>query len=102
MLLDEYGVAADDMHWVETTKSSDSGKLGGSGWSAFNGIDMHSKNFYGSDFHIELGPPNVDESELLLGEQCDALITAITPRAFLGGDPGIRRLFPNVRAAEQS
>ena len=102
MLLDEYGVAADDMLWIETTKSSDSGKLGGSGWSAYNGVDMHSKYFYGADFPIELGPPGVDESELLLSGQCDALITAITPKALLEGDPGIRRLFPDVRAAEQS
>jgi len=101
ILLDEYGVAADDMHWIETTKSSDSGKLGGSGWSAYNGVDMHSKYYYGADFPIELGPPNVDEAQLLLSGQGDALITAITPRAFLEGDPGIRRLFPDVRAAEQ-
>ena len=32
---------------------------------------------------------------------CDALITAITPKAFLDGNPRIRRLFPDVKAAEQ-
>ncbi len=30
------------------------------------------------------------------------MITAITPRAFLEGNPNIKRLFPNVKAAEQS
>jgi 4,5-dihydroxyphthalate decarboxylase len=100
-LLDEYGVKADDMQWIETTQSSDAGKLGGSGWSAFDGKDMHSKYYYGADFPIERGPDGVDESELLLSGHCDALITAITPQSFLDGDPGIKRLFPNVRAAEQ-
>jgi 4,5-dihydroxyphthalate decarboxylase len=102
MLLDEYGVKADDMHWIETVKSSDAGKLGGSGWSAFNGVDMHSKYYYGKDFPIELGPDGVNESELLLSGGCDALITAITPQSFLDGDPGIKRLFPDVRKTEQA
>ena len=31
---------------------------------------------------------------------CDALIAAITPKAFLDGNPKIKRLFPDVRAAE--
>jgi 4,5-dihydroxyphthalate decarboxylase len=47
------------------------------------------------------GPPGIDESELLLNGGCDALITAITPRAFLEGNPKIRRLFPDVRSAER-
>lgn len=96
-LLDEYGIAADDFEWIETTKSSDAGKLGGSGWSAFG---EESGYFFPDDFPIRQGPVGVDESELLLSGECDALITAITPRAFLEGDPMIRRLFPDVRAAE--
>ena len=44
----------------------------------------------------------MDESELLLSGQCDVLITAITPRAFLDEDPGIKRLFPNVEQTEQA
>ena len=101
-LLDEYGVAADDFQWIETTKSSDSGKLGGSGWSAFDAEGNNSKYYYPKDFPIEQGPPDVDESELLLSGQCDALITAITPQSFLDGNPKIKRLFPDVKAAEQS
>ena len=38
---------------------------------------------------------------MLLSGGCDALITAITPRAFLDGDPKIRRLFPDVRGVEK-
>ena len=100
-LLDEYGVKADDFEWIETTKSSDAGKLGGGGWDSFK-KDGSSRNFYPADFPIKLGPPGVDESELLLSGGCDALITAITPKAFLDKHPKVKRLFPNFREAEQA
>ncbi|MDF7822945.1 ABC transporter substrate-binding protein [Pontiellaceae bacterium B12227] len=101
-LLDEYGVAADDFEWIETTKSSDAGKLGGSGWSAFDAEGKNSKYYFPKDFPITQGPPGIDESELLLSGGCDALITAITPQSFLDGNPKIKRLFPDVKAAEQA
>jgi len=91
-LLDEYGVKADDMRWIETTKSSDGGALN-SGFSNY---------FFGDDFPLTRGPEDVDESELLLSGQCDALITAITPQAFVDGDPRIRQLFPNVKETEKA
>jgi 4,5-dihydroxyphthalate decarboxylase len=91
MLLDEYGVRADEMQWIETTKSSDKGTLN----SGF------SKYYLPDDFPLEKGPAGVDESELLLSGGCDALITAITPRAYLDGNPKIRRLFTDVRSTEQ-
>ncbi len=89
-LLDEYGVKADDFQWIQTTKSSDGGTLNS---------DL-GKYYFGDDFPLEIGPEGVDESELLLSGQCDALITAITPKAFLDGNPKIKRLFPDVKAAE--
>jgi len=89
-LLDEYGVKASDMNWIETTKSSDGGTL-----------NSKPKTYYfEDDFPLVKGPENVDESELLISGQCDALITAITPKAFLEGNPKIKRLFPNVKEAE--
>ena len=91
-LLDEYGVKADDMQWIETTESSDGAKLG----------QELNRHYLPDDFPLVKGPPGIDESELLLSGGCDALITAITPRAFLEGNPKVRRLFPNVRAAEQN
>ena len=100
-LKDEYGVEADDMQWIETTKSSDKGGLSGSGWSAFE-PGGKSPYFFPDGFPLRQGPPGVDESELLLSGQCDALITAITPQAFLEGDPAIRRLFPEVKKTEQA
>lgn len=96
-LLDEHGVKADDMQWIETTKSSDKGALNSPVWS-----DGRSPYFLPDDFPLVQGPPGIDESELLLNGDCDALITAITPKAFLDGNPKIKRLFPDVRAAEQA
>ena len=90
-LLDEYGVKAHEMQWIETTESSDGAKLSPK-------LDRHCLP---DDFPLMQGPPGVDESELLLSGGCDALITAITPRAFLEGNPKVKQLFPDVRAAEQ-
>ncbi len=89
-LLDEYGIKADDMQWIETTKSSDGGALN---------TDL-GKYYFADDFPLVKGPPDVDESELLLSGECDALITAITPSAFLEGNPKIQQIFPDVRTAE--
>jgi 4,5-dihydroxyphthalate decarboxylase len=90
-LLDEYGVAADDMQWIETTESSDGAMVNPK-------LDRH---FLPDDFPLQKGPPGVDESELLIRGDCDALITAITPKAFLDGHPKIKRLFSDVRAVEK-
>jgi len=91
-LLDEYGVKADDLNWIETTKSSDGGALN-SGFGNY---------FFGHDFPLTKGPEGVDESELLLSGQCDALITAITPKAYVERDPRIQRLFPNIKETEKA
>ncbi|MEN8260344.1 MAG: ABC transporter substrate-binding protein [Pseudomonadota bacterium] len=90
-LLDEYGVKANEMRWIETTKSSDGKNLN-------KGL---GKYYFPDDFPLKKGPPDLDESELLINGGCDALITAITPKSFLDGNPKIKRLFPDVRAAEQ-
>lgn len=99
-LLDEYGVRPDEMQWIETTKSSDQGSVGGGGFNAFDGDE--SPYFFPEDFPLVQGPPGVDESELLLSEGCDALITPITPQAFLEGRPEIRELFADARATEKN
>ncbi len=89
-LKDEYSVEADDFQWIETTESSDGATLN----SSFN------KYYFSEDFPLIKGPEGVDESELLISGQCDALITAITPKAYLDGNPKIRQLFPNAKEAE--
>ena len=91
-LLDEHGIKADDMQWIETTESSDGGIV----------KQKLNRYFLPDDFPLTKGPAGIDESELLLSGSCDALITAITPKSFLEGNPNIKRLFPDVKAAEQS
>lgn len=91
-LLDEHGIKADDMQWIETTESSDGGIVN----------QKLNRYFLPDDFPLTKGPAGIDESELLLSGGCDALITAITPKSFLEGNPNIKRLFPDVKAAEQS
>ena len=89
-LLDEYGLKAKDLNWIETQKSSDGGKF------------KSGKYFLPDDFPLTKGPIGVDESELLLSGKCDALITAITPQAYLEGNPNIKRLFSDVTATEKA
>ena len=79
-----------DFDWIETSESSDGAQLN----KGFNNY------YFDEDFPISKGPEGVDESELLLTKQCDALITAITPKAFLEGDTSIKRLFDNVKDVE--
>ncbi len=95
MLQDQYGVAPNDMHWIETTESSD--KKGAVNSASGGG----SRYQLPDDFPLVQGPPGVDESELLLSGGCDAVITAITPRAVLEGNPKIRRLFTDLRSTEK-
>lgn len=90
ILLDEYGVKADDFQWIESDKSSDGAELN----SGF------AKYYFGEDFPLTKGPDGLDESKLLLSGQVDALITAITPKAYLDNDPKIRQLFPKAREVE--
>lgn len=91
MLQDMYGVNPGDMQWIETTESSDGGKVS-SGYEAF---------FLPDDYPIEKGPPGVDESEMIIAGDVDALVTAIEPQAYKEGHPKVRLLFPNVQATEQ-
>ena len=96
MLEDEYGVAPNDMYWIETSHSSD--KKGGLNKSSGGGSRYHLP----ADFPLTNGPAGVDESELILSGACDALITAITPRVVAEGNPKVRTLFEDTRAAEQA
>ena len=90
LLQDEYGVKADDFQWIESTESSDGAKLNAG----------FAKYYFRDDFPLVKGPEGVDESELLLSGQCDALITAITPKSYLDHNPNIRQLFLKPRETE--
>jgi 4,5-dihydroxyphthalate decarboxylase len=66
------------------------------------GIDFRDCALYpDSILPLIFGPLGVDESDLLLSGECDALITSITPRAFAEGNPKIRQWFSPLKAAEQ-
>jgi 4,5-dihydroxyphthalate decarboxylase len=95
MLNDQYGVAASDMQWIESRKSSD---IGGAVSTSSGGGSRYQLP---DDFPLTLGPLGVDESEMLLSGVCDALITPITPSAFEEGNPKIRQLFAPLKASEQ-
>lgn len=100
MLQDEYGVAPEAMQWIETTQSSDTkGSAGASAAAADNGLRRYHLP---DDFPLVQGPPGVDESELLLSGGCDALITAITPKAVAEKNPKVRTLFTSPKAVEQA
>lgn len=92
MIKDEYGVNPEDIEWVIATKDSSadvSGKISAQEQVVPNGIS------------ISKGTPGKDESELLLSGEVDALFHAAQPKAFIQGNPGIKRLFEDSRKAEQ-
>jgi 4,5-dihydroxyphthalate decarboxylase len=91
-LQDIHGVKPEDMHWIETAASSDGGALN---------TDNFGQYLLPDDFPLEKGPPGVDESEMIIAGDVDALITAITPKAFLDGHPNVKRLYPDFRSAER-
>ena len=91
-LQDIHGVRPEEMHWVETTKSSDKGNLQ---------ADKLGQYLLPDGFPFEKGPPGVDESELIIAGDVDALIIAITPQAYLDRHPKVRRLYPDFRSAER-
>ncbi len=51
---------------------------------------------------IRQGPVGVDESELLVSGEVDALFHVGEPRAFVAGNPIVARLFPDYRRAERA
>jgi len=95
MLQDQYGIAAADLQWIESRQSSD---IKGSVSSSNGGGSRYQ---LADDFPLTSGPPGVDESDLLLSGGCDALITPITPRAYMEGNPKIRQFFSPLKEAEQ-
>ena len=90
-LQDMHDVKPKDMEWIETTRSSDGGKLN----TGFG------KYFLPEGFPLKRGPEGVDESEMIINGDVDALITAIEPKAYIDGHPKVRRLFSDVQAAER-
>jgi 4,5-dihydroxyphthalate decarboxylase len=89
---DDYGVKPSDMEWVIANKDSSAGEAGK--------ISAQESRIP-EGVSVVQGPAGLDESQLLLEGEVDALFHAATPAAFLQGDPRISRLFADPRAVEQ-
>jgi len=91
-LQDEYDVRAEDIEWVVSDKDSS---------AAISGDPSKNENVFPESLSVSVGPPGKDESDLLVDRDVDALFHAVEPRAFVEGNPKVRRLFSDVRATEQ-
>lgn len=92
ILEDEYGVIPSDMVWVVANKDSSTGEAGAM---------SKQENLLPDGVTIEQGKPGLDESELLLEGEVDALIHAAAPAAYIDGDPRVVRLFQNAGDVEK-
>jgi 4,5-dihydroxyphthalate decarboxylase len=88
ILSDEYGVGVEDVHWF----AGDIDEVG-----------RTEKVPFPLPPRITLTPIGADQTLWSLMQQgkLDAIIAPRAPRAFVAGDPRVRRLFPDVKRAEQ-
>lgn len=92
MLQDEYGVSPKDVKWVISSKDT-SAKI--------SGKVSKQENVIPEEIKIESGPEGMDESELLVSGEVDALFHAVEPAAYIKGDPRVSRLFNDPKTVEQ-
>ena len=93
ILKDEYGVTPEQIRWVLASKDSGSQQTGAtSKWETV------------LPGHIEFSraPAGMDESELLLAGEVDAVFHPAEPQAYIDRHPKVARLFPDLRAVEQA
>lgn len=93
ILADEYGVDQSDIDWVVSARDSS---------TEASGQVSQWESLVPEGLSVTTGPEGKDESDLLVDRDVDALFHAAEPRAFQEGDPRVRRLFPDSRAAEQA
>jgi len=90
---DEYGVRPQDITWVvarEDSSAKDAGKA------------SKQENVFPEGLAIRQGPVGMDESELLVSGEVDALFHAVEPKAYVEGNPIVARLFPDCRQVERA
>ena len=93
ILNDEYDVKPEDIHWVlsnEDSSNETAGKISDNEQVVPKGINA------------SYGPAGMDESELLLSGEVDALFHAAEPKAYVQGNPLVERLFSDSRSVEQA
>ena len=89
---DEYGVKPAEVTWVQSVEDSSAGEAGN--------ISAQEQRVP-DGITVATGTPGLDESDLLLAGEVDALFHAGTPAAFIEGDTRIKRLFPDFRSVER-
>lgn len=93
VLKDEYDIDPKDIHWVlsnEDSSADAAGKISAEEQVVPEGVK------------VSLGTAGMDESELLLSGEVDALFHAAEPRAYVQGHPEVTRLFKDARQVERA
>lgn len=93
LLQDEYGLSPQDIHWILSNKDSSAdaaGKISAEEQVVPEGIK------------VSIGIAGKDESELLLSGEVDALFHAAEPKAYIQGNPSVKRLFEDARTTERA
>ncbi len=93
LLQDEYGLKPTDVEWVTSRQDSSAG---------VSGKASAQESVVPKGISVSQGPAGMDESELLVAGEVDALFHAAVPRAFVEGHPRVSRLFEDSRAVEQA
>jgi len=93
MLQDEYGITPGDVEWIVSSKDSGA-NLGGK--------TSAQEMVLPDGLRVRSGTPGLDESELLMSGEADALFHAVEPAAYVAGDPLVARLFSDSRAVEHA
>jgi len=92
ILQDEYGVFPEDINWVLANIDS-SADVGGK--------ISQNEQVVPEGITVTMGTAGKDESELLLSGEVDALFHAAEPKAFVQGNPLVKRLFPDSKKTER-
>ncbi len=92
VLADEYGVKAEDVEWIVTSKAVD----------ATAGETSKQERVVPEGLTIHQGPPGKDESDLLVSGEVDAVFHATEPRAYVERNPIVARLFADYREVERA
>ena len=92
MMQDEYGISPADVEWVLARKDSS---------ADVSGKASKQEQVLPEGLKMSYGTPGMDESDLLVNGEVDALFHAVQPKAFVKGDPKVGRLFSDSRKVEQ-
>lgn len=90
---DEYGISPQDVEWVTAVKDSSAAVSGGA---------SQQESVIPDGVPMTMGPPGMDESDLLERGEVDALFHAAEPRGYIEGHPRISRLFTDTKMVEQA